>query len=534
LNALIAGIQGKYQIVEQDNFLNSPKIGYRGVHLQVLLPGHISAELQLLPTEIATVQDQAHKAYEALRTTGVSTADYQAASAKSQAIFDAAWAQFQARSGMTPSTKQEGQSAVTPRRLSRFAEAGGATDTSRRVSLPVGSGAHPSVSQTSMVATPSRSTMRATRPSRRLAGHKTVAIASSIAGGIAIGGRLLTEFNPNHEPAGSAEGGQFTSGDSGGVGNGKGASAAQPKIPAYIQGAYDKIKSEYEADLGTGKKTQAQGDTGCLNGFCLEVSQELASRLRDSGHEAYARRYSQTPDKKAEGGDYGGHWTVVTPAGEFDPTITHWSEPRPNGITYDQSLYPVTAKSPHAKWTVDPNTKQESRSVAIGGRLLQEFNPNHVASGPDGGQFTSGDGGGGGSKVAQPNPGSLSERLRSPDGGFTYDAKTGQEPTSGYVVSAYPDRSKLITGIDGMTADALASRVTDYVIANMDLISQADHQLGGWHDPKNGKVYLDVVQVKSTAAEAESVALAHDQIAYYDIKAGKSVDVNRSAKSGQA
>ena len=114
------------------------------------------------------------------------------------------------------------------------------------------------------------------------------------------------------------------------------------------------------------------------------------------------------------------------------------------------------------------------------------------------------------------------------------DAKTAQEPTRGYVVSPYPERSKPIHDIGALSADALADQVTDYVIANVDLLSQADHSLGGWHDPEAGTVFLDVVQVKDTEAEATAIGLAKDQIAIYDIANKRTIVINRRATSGQS
>jgi hypothetical protein len=96
-------------------------------------------------------------------------------------------------------------------------------------------------------------------------------------------------------------------------------------------------------------------------------------------------------------------------------------------------------------------------------------------------------------------------------------------------VSAYPDRSKVFDSADALSEDDLLH----YVVTNWDVLSLSDHYLGAWHDPKTGKVYLDVSVVKSDEAEAKALALAKDQIAYFDLVNMKSIDVNREAKSGQ-
>jgi hypothetical protein len=46
-------------------------------------------------------------------------------------------------------------------------------------------------------------------------------------------------------------------------------------------------------------------------------------------------------------------------------------------------------------------------------------------------------------------------------------------------------------------------------------------------------VYLDVSIVTDTAAKAHELALAHDQIAYFDFQTFESVTVDANAKSGQ-
>lgn len=163
--------------------------------------------------------------------------------------------------------------------------------------------------------------------------------------------------------------------------------------------------------------------------------------------------------------------------------------------------------------------------------------PRVPAGSADGGQWTSG---GGGTATAEGRPpdtaalGKLSpfvERLKAPDGGFTYSPTTTAEPKTGYAVSPYPERSRVFTAEE--FAQQPTKLVMQYVVQNWDVLQQPEHYLGGWHDPESGKIFLDISIVKATPEAATATALAHDQIAYFDLDKKQSVDVNRAAKSGQ-
>ena len=82
-----------------DNFLNNPRIGYRAVHINVKGRTGLSVEIQLVPEEIAAVQEEAHFLFEVFRKAEVSTAEREAVAARSEAIFGEAFARFQERQG---------------------------------------------------------------------------------------------------------------------------------------------------------------------------------------------------------------------------------------------------------------------------------------------------------------------------------------------------------------------------------------------------------------------------------------------------
>lgn len=98
------------------------------------------------------------------------------------------------------------------------------------------------------------------------------------------------------------------------------------------------------------------------------------------------------------------------------------------------------------------------------------------------------------------------------NGGITYNLK-GKENLSGkkyYSVSIYPERS-LIT--DKLDRNALA----DYIEQNIDLLSKADHQLGGWYDKESGKLYLDVAIAIKDRTKAIDLGKKYNQKAIFDL-----------------
>lgn len=88
----------------------------------------------------------------------------------------------------------------------------------------------------------------------------------------------------------------------------------------------------------------AQHGVGDLNGMCLELSALFQYRLSQADIPArLRRRYSD---------EHGGHWTVETDDGEFDPTIAFWGKHAPEG-SEPGSLYRVHDESPHHGWEDD-------------------------------------------------------------------------------------------------------------------------------------------------------------------------------------
>jgi hypothetical protein len=101
-----------------------------------------------------------------------------------------------------------------------------------------------------------------------------------------------------------------------------------------------------------------------LDGMCLEASCLLCAAIRSCGQKAtLIRRWSD---------EFGGHWSVKTPKGEFDPTIAYWDNAPANAIK--GHLYKVTKNSPHANWERDSSASETEAllvaEIELGGTML--------------------------------------------------------------------------------------------------------------------------------------------------------------------
>lgn len=106
-------------------------------------------------------------------------------------------------------------------------------------------------------------------------------------------------------------------------------------------------------------------------------------------------------------------------------------------------------------------------------------------------------------------------------GGFTVQPVTGDVPTTGYALSLHKDRERKLDR-ESVTVDALAQ----YTVDNWDLLSREGNYLGGWYNPNDNQVYLDVSTVVKSAEEANDLGLGAKQLEYYDLERGVSVPVH--------
>jgi hypothetical protein len=151
------------------------------------------------------------------------------------------------------------------------------------------------------------------------------------------------------------------------------------------------------------------------------------------------------------------------------------------------------------------------------GRPAKHYGPGEHPSGSP--QTVHGGGGDLGAAAVR----SLQQRLSQPDGGFSIHTRSGRQPRTGYMVSIYPDRS-----VSKPAAQVEPAEIKRFLRANKDILRRPHHHFGGWHDPKTGMVWFDVA-VRTRAREAaEALGRRHNQLAYYDLVAGKSVDIAKA------
>jgi hypothetical protein len=113
----------------------------------------------------------------------------------------------------------------------------------------------------------------------------------------------------------------------------------------------------------------------------------------------------------------------------------------------------------------------------------------------------------------------LADRLSVPDGGFSVTARTLADVKGGFSVAVFPGCERQIGG--RVTADD----VREYMLDHAAELLRDGVVAGGWRDPKTGVAYLDVARVVTTRAEAAALAAEHNQVAYFDFAAGRSVAV---------
>ena len=94
LGQVLENVRARWSIVEAENFLETPKAGYRAVHVQVEIAPGFTAELQLVPETIGRVQEKAHVLYNKWKRTTISPAQVKAFKrdvAKMEESFAEAW-----------------------------------------------------------------------------------------------------------------------------------------------------------------------------------------------------------------------------------------------------------------------------------------------------------------------------------------------------------------------------------------------------------------------------------------------------------
>lgn len=102
------------------------------------------------------------------------------------------------------------------------------------------------------------------------------------------------------------------------------------------------------------------------------------------------------------------------------------------------------------------------------------------------------------------------------DGGFTYDPKRDLFPTAGFSTGIFKNKERQLK-----TRTLLPSDIAAYVETVVQELLVPGACLGGWFD--DGTWYLDVSVVLPTFEAAVELCKQHDQLAFYDLSAGKTI-----------
>lgn len=132
----------------------------------------------------------------------------------------------------------------------------------------------------------------------------------------------------------------------------------------------------------------------------------------------------------------------------------------------------------------------------------------------------------------------LLDRVMQPDGGFTYNVVTGDEPKSGYAVSIYPERTSGAIDMKALAkmpkdqqATFLRAAARRYIQDNRDLLTQPGNYLGPWHDPDTGQLTFDVSRVVNSPEEAAGIGRKFKQKSYFDFEKGHSYPTGYEGES---
>lgn len=111
--------------------------------------------------------------------------------------------------------------------------------------------------------------------------------------------------------------------------------------------------------------------------------------------------------------------------------------------------------------------------------------------------------------------------LQEPDGGFSFNPHTGKSPTKRYMVSIGENK-----GATNAVHDLGKLKPSDLAAHRQkvdSLLTDPENFQGGWHDPADHKVYLDVSRQYDDLGEAGKAAVAGHQIAIFDNKTFNSI-----------
>ena len=115
----------------------------------------------------------------------------------------------------------------------------------------------------------------------------------------------------------------------------------------------------------------------------------------------------------------------------------------------------------------------------------------------------------------------------SDTGGFTYDINTGEVKQVGFAV-AIEGHEKSVR-INDMTQLQRKEAIEDYIGEKRAILSELGNHIGGWLNPEDGVLYLDVSKVTNSLKEARNNAVKAEQEAIYDFQTMSDIEIIKGA-----
>lgn len=126
---------------------------------------------------------------------------------------------------------------------------------------------------------------------------------------------------------------------------------------------------------------------------------------------------------------------------------------------------------------------------------------------------------------------SLTKSVNNPSDGGTINVNKMISPRKGFCVSPYPEYSEAISG--DISQSELKEYLDNYQKKHKEVLERENHYLGYWRSPYDGNLYLDVSIVTEDAMKARELSKKYDQQAFFDLQTFNTVEVDRTALSGQ-
>jgi hypothetical protein len=168
-----------------------------------------------------------------------------------------------------------------------------------------------------------------------------------------------------------------------------------------------------------------------------------------------------------------------------------------------------------------------SQQVSWSDDCAQPSRTKHYGPGPHPGTGSPQSAHGGRSGISEVEAEGLAGRVRK-RGGFTYHPIDDRSPRKGFAVSIFPKDEHVVP--DSLPEAELAEVIYDYLLRKRRRFADQQIHIGGWHDKKYGKIYLDLIVVKDNKEEADALARTHAQEGFFDLETQETIIVKKEAE----